>query len=750
MTDMPTKMPSTEKSELTLWKRLGQNLRVRLNDLNIRMKIISPYLLLTLGVAIIGIYVVTSLVFRSVDERLTNHTLQAGRVVSNQLARLEIQQQEAARTIGYTEGFAALLAAQDKLAATEMARSVGANSNLELLLVVNAAGDVIVHLQRQEGQLESVAEPIEARSVAIIQDLLGATAPKYKVKRTLGRYPVNDQYYYFTALTIIPEDELAGVVMVGTPLETLLPQLKKNSLADITFYISGGQAIASTFTTAFPASETAAMLNTLALDPAEYTRRSQSATLTATRRDTIAGQEYEIATGALYVGNDSLGVFSVALDTDFVMTAGQASRDSYFLIFTVATLGVITLGYIIAHFITSPIRKLAQTSQAVADGNLNRRSEIVSNDEIGVLARTFDFMTATLAQRNAELQETASRMQAILSSIGDGVLVEDINGDIKPANVAAEQMLKELSANFGRGPLRELSGGQELVTDLQANSWILESRRIQVANKVFSAHSAEVRTEMNEKLGTVVVLRDVTAEVEAEQLKDAFVEHVSHELRTPLTSIKGYSSLLLTTTKTTLSEQQLAFLQTIIQQTDNLTTMVNALLDFSEMQASGRLGLRTQRITMTEIVRNLEKDWREPLEEKGLHFTVEIAPNIPDIQGDSRRLHWALMNLIRNAYQYTPAGGTVKVHLGLHERHIQIAVSDTGIGITPDNQRRIFNRFHRVMNVKDDESRGLGLGLYVSKAIVEAHKGAITVTSQVGQGSTFTIQLPLGADAGAD
>lgn len=720
-----------------------------LSDLNIRLKIISPYLLLTLSVAVIGIYVVTHLVFKSIDERLTNHTLQAGRVVSNQLARLEVQHQEAARAIGYADGFVEMIAQQNYGAATDTARVVGVNNNLELLLVFDAAGQVVVHLQRQNGALESASTPVNVHYITIVQDLLDPPAATYTIKRALGQYPGDNQYYYFTAIPINPDDRLKGVVMVGASVESLLVQLKKNSLADVTLYTTGGKAIASTFTTGLPPDEATEMLASLALDAAEYDVRLTSPTLTATRKQIIANQEYQFATGALYVGNDALGVFSAALDTDFVFTTGRASRNSYLLIFTAATLGVITLGYVIAQLITRPIRKLAQTSQAVADGDLERRSEIVSNDEIGVLARTFDFMTATLAQRNAELYATASRMQAILSSIGDGVLVEDTNGNIQPANVAAEQMLKEMSANFGYGPLRELSGGQELVTDLQANSWLLESRRIQVANKVFSVHSADVRTEAGDKLGTVVVLRDVTAEVEAEQLKDAFVEHVSHELRTPLTSIKGYSSLLLTTTKTTLNDQQRGFLHTIIQQTDNLTTMVNALLDFSEMQASGRLGLRTQRVAPVDILRALEKEWRETLEEKGLSLTLEIAPPIPDIQGDPRRLHWAIMNLIRNAYQYTPTGGAVKIRMGTQDRRLQIAVSDTGVGIAAEDQRRLFNRFYRVMNVKDDESRGLGLGLYVSKAIVEAHKGAITVTSQVSQGSTFTIELPLETETDA-
>jgi len=620
---------------------------------------------------------------------------------------------------------------------------------LEYLLIVDAEGNPILHLFQQDNSLETVTEPVNLEYVSIIQELLAGGTANALPRRALGLHPVNDRYYYFTALPVGSGDELLGVITIGTAVDALLPLLKTTSLADITLYINEGQAVASTLTALVEPGDEEALLAELSVDAALYALRIRTPELTQLGNIDVAQRTYRLATGPLRIGNEALGLFSVALPTDFIFTAGQASRNSYLAIFAFATAAVISTGYLISRLIIVPLQQLARTSRSVAKGNLDQRTGIESNDEIGLLARAFDQMTSSLAERNAELkellrvqQETASRMRAILSSIGDGVLMEDIDGTIISTNTAAEVMLEEMAANFEFGPLRELTGDVDWKENAPYNPWLLESRRFQVANKVFSAHSATVQTDENERLGTVIVLRDITAEVEAEQLKDAFVEHVSHELRTPLTSIKGYSALLLTTASENLNVQQRAFLETIINQTESLVTMVNALLDFSEMQASGKLGLRPHPIALPPLIEDLVEEWQPQMEGKGIKFTAEIAPDIPLINGDARRLRWALMNLLRNAGQYTHENGAITLRVTSQDKHVIVEVSDTGIGISPENQRRMFSRFYRVMNVKDDEARGLGLGLYVTKAIVDAHQGKIDVNSQLGSGSCFSIRLP--------
>jgi signal transduction histidine kinase len=359
-------------------------------------------------------------------------------------------------------------------------------------------------------------------------------------------------------------------------------------------------------------------------------------------------------------------------------------------------------------------------------------------------------MTERLAERTRALEElleaqkeAAGRMQAILSSIGDGVVLEDMDGNFIPLNATAEAMVEEMATDFLNSPLRELAVGEDEDLDARSSPWLLESRRFQVANKILSIHAAAVRTEDGRRLGNVIVLRDVTAEVEAERLKDAFITHVSHELRTPLTAIKGYTDLLLAGARGQLDEKQASFLETISRHTDSLKEMVNELLDLSEVEAGRELGLQREPLTLSSLVEKIADRWRPQMDEKGLEFDVNVPADLPLVNADARRMRWAIINLVRNAWQNTPSGGRVTLRLSSKNGRVVIDVEDTGVGIPPGERQQIFERFYRIQRESENETRGLGLGLYITRAIVEAHDGEIHLDSQEGVGSTFSLVLPV-------
>lgn len=344
------------------------------------------------------------------------------------------------------------------------------------------------------------------------------------------------------------------------------------------------------------------------------------------------------------------------------------------------------------------------------------------------------------SERTRALEEALCRMQAILSSIGDGVLLEDPDHNLVPLNATAKAMLQEMADNFLLGPLRELALAPSDDIDPQEHPWLLESRRFRVGRKVLSAHSAAVRTEDGGNVGTVIVLRDVTAEVEAEQLKDAFMAHVSHELRTPLTAVKGYSELLLIDSVGPLTDEQRDFLTAIHRHTSTLVDMINTLLDFSEMEAWDTLNLQRYPTQFAALVEQAIEGWHLEMREKGLTFKEDIPQDLPLVYVDHKRMRWVVTNIIRNAWQYTPEGGCVSVRLYSEGDYVLLEVADSGIGISRRNQEKLFTRFYRVANTV--RTRGIGLGLYVCQAIVEEHGGEILVASEEGVGSTFTVKLP--------
>jgi signal transduction histidine kinase len=270
-----------------------------------------------------------------------------------------------------------------------------------------------------------------------------------------------------------------------------------------------------------------------------------------------------------------------------------------------------------------------------------------------------------------------------------------------------------------------------------------ERYRFEAGHQVLSSSSAPVMTSDNTQLGSVVVLRDITREVESEKLKDDFITSISHELRTPLTAIKGYNELLTMTAAGKLDERQLGFIRTIGQNVDDLLTIIQELLDLSQIDA-GNLGIDQEPLDLSELVAMEVEKWTGKMEERDLFFAVHLSDEPIWIEGDYNRLTRVVHNLIKNAHDYTLPGGNVEVFITGENGQARVDVKDTGVGISQQDQRFLFTRFFRAIHEESTfEVSGVGLGLYMSKAIVEAHNGEMWMESESNQGSTFGFILPI-------
>jgi len=253
--------------------------------------------------------------------------------------------------------------------------------------------------------------------------------------------------------------------------------------------------------------------------------------------------------------------------------------------------------------------------------------------------------------------------------------------------------------------------------------------------------STPVRTAMHEYLGRLYVFRDVTREREIDRMKSEFVSMVSHELRTPLTSIKGYVDLLQADQVGTLNATQREFLNIVKANTDRLVQLINDLLDLSRIEAR-RIELQRQPLDLPRLVEGVVATLQPQLRAKQQELLLDLPPDLPPAWGDPDRVIQILTNLVSNAHKYTPAAGKITITARAQEAWVRVDVADTGIGLSREDQARLFSRFFRASSAARDVP-GTGLGLAITRSLVELHGGDIWVESAPGQGSTFSFTLPV-------
>jgi len=346
----------------------------------------------------------------------------------------------------------------------------------------------------------------------------------------------------------------------------------------------------------------------------------------------------------------------------------------------------------------------------------------------------------------------AGRNQAILDSIADGVVMFDANRVSILANPALSQIIETPIKDLMGINLADFINTKELSPTSQGTiTGMIEHPekaemgvQVEWGKKTLAVSVARVQnSENNQTIGSVAVIRDITREAELEKMKSNFLAVVSHELRTPLNAIMGYAEMLKEAVYGTINEKQTSVTVRIMVNTQRLLTMVGDLLDEAQIKA-GKLSLTKQLFKTSSLLDTMHATMDKITNDKGLTLTDEIDPNMPNtITGDARRLQQILINLVNNSAKFTEKGGIHACILRSDPNHWAIEVTDTGLGIPEEEIPYIFDTFRQVENSTIRKHGGFGLGLAIVKQLVELMKGEITVTSELGKGSTFIINLPL-------
>ena len=456
-----------------------------------------------------------------------------------------------------------------------------------------------------------------------------------------------------------------------------------------------------------------------------------------------------VRTQMLYVavtGNTLSGealVIRLALPLSAVDQARSSLHSVLGVALLLAALLALGLSFLISHFTSRTLKTLTEGATRFGHGDFNERLPVRSRDELGELARVMNEMAARLESEMERLAAERNRLDAILRGMGEGLLVTDSAGSVTMVNPAFRALF-ELTAEPAGQPLADVCRHPAL---LEAFRRVKESGSEQIAEIVLP-RPVEITllthwvpfVESGLPAGVVAVFHDISDLKRLERVRRDFVANVSHELRTPVSVIRGYAETLAGGTVDPATATR--FVSTIQAHAERLANLIGDLLTLSELESRGASFSLTP-LPLGELVGHC----CHLLDAEAANRQITIdADNLPPLTvlADRQRLEQVLVNLLDNAVKYTPAGGRVTVTATTDGEFVAVNVLDTGPGIPPHEQTRIFERFYRLDAGRSRDQGGTGLGLAIVKHIVQLHGGTVWVESVPGQGACFTFTLRQG------
>jgi PAS domain S-box-containing protein len=437
--------------------------------------------------------------------------------------------------------------------------------------------------------------------------------------------------------------------------------------------------------------------------------------------------------------------------------AADVARRWFYLTLLMAGVMVaagIWLAFLLANRIVEPLRKLTATTAKIAGGDLDAKAEVNSDDEVGILAAEYNRMAERIRQLRlsdkGKLIVARQTTEAAIDSLYDPVIVTDADGCVTKLNPAAEEIFGSEKENAGKhigevarddriaGAVAEALHSQRAVAG-EGSSSVLPLA-VAGSERAFRLRTTPMRDNENHLLGAVTLLEDITHLREIDRLKSEFIATASHELRTPLTSVQMGVHLLLEGAAGELNDKQAEVLGACREDCERLDKLMRDLLDLSRIEA-GESEPDLQPIRARELIMDEVETLRPQVEAKGVSFAVDIPVDLPRILADRSEIERVVANLVVNAIRYTRQG-EIRINAEMRGHYVAVSVSDTGEGIPPEYLPHIFDKF---VQVPGAATGGAGLGLAISRLIVEAHGGQISVQSEVGHGSTFTFTLPVAA-----
>lgn len=454
-----------------------------------------------------------------------------------------------------------------------------------------------------------------------------------------------------------------------------------------------------------------------------------------------------------------VGTVEVGLSADLARNVTQTTKNSMLTVFSAVWL-VFTLVILANAFLIR--RELNILHHGVKEIEQGKFGTVLdynqASGEVKELFDAFNDMSKKLhnyeEQNVDQLTLERNKLEAVLMSIANGVVVCDNYDKITIINSAAEKILNTTATEILNTSIQkycdstgELCFREKISIFKNTPLDVIEKKplnfNIDVDKRVIKTIISPMYSKMHDYLGYIIVLIDITKEAEVDRLKNDFISNVSHELRTPVTILSSYADTLYNFGDQFNFEEQKEFIGTINKEVIRLNKMVNDILDFSRIQSDAHLEKEKQDITKT--IDKIVQSHKVLSEEKNIEIKVIKEDNLPLVSYNTQSIERVMSNLITNAIKYSKENTRVKIRaeIARDPRYLEVSVEDNGIGISPEHQKMIFERFYRIEN-QVHTIKGTGLGLHLVKVAIEKHhQGKVFVKSKLNEGSTFSFWLPL-------
>jgi two-component system sensor histidine kinase VicK len=488
----------------------------------------------------------------------------------------------------------------------------------------------------------------------------------------------------------------------------------------------------------------------------------------------IGANKYETAIDPLLNSRgEFVGSLSVAISTESFKKIRRENLDNILISALLGILCSFALAFLASRQLTGPLRQLAAGARRIEEGDLDQRIDDSHQDEVGMLASSFNTMAEALKERDRiitrktgdlqELNEQLERMvvqrtsaltmemgrlEAVLTSMAEGVVVTDLNNRVVLFNPAAQQMFELVPHRVIGQPIEQVCETAGFTPLLERIKEIGESDRpigstqeLSVQGKRLNVFLSSLSDEQSRFAGIVLSIRDVTVEEQVDRMKTEFISTVSHELKTPLTSMKGSLQLLLTRGKW-LTETERQLLAVCLRNTQRLIRLISEILDISGIE-SGGMAFKLRPVSIGEVTVYAVEEIKSYAMGRDITIVNSVGQHLPLVYGDSDRLIQVVTNLLSNAVKFSPEGKVVMVSAEQEGNYVTVSVADRGKVIEWSDRDKLFKKFQQIESSERGKVAGTGLGLAICKEIIDRHHGRIFYTAAKECGNTFSFTVPI-------